>query len=73
MLAVRLEGELEARLENLSKKTGRTKSYYVKKALDKYLEDQEDYLLAVSRLEEKNPRVSLEEVIKKIGLENWAW
>ena len=70
MFAMRLPEHLENRLNRLSEKTGRTKSYYVKKALEAFLEDKEDYLLAISALEKKNPSVPLEKVIKDLGLEN---
>lgn len=62
MVAVRLPKELDDRLERFARKTHRTKSYYIRKALKQFLEDREDYLLAVARLEEENPRVPLEEV-----------
>lgn len=62
MLAIRLSDETEQRITNLVKKTGHTKSYYVRKAIERFLEDQEDYLLAVSRLEERNDHVLFEEV-----------
>lgn len=68
--AVRIPTQLEDRLENLAKKTGRTKSYYIRKALEQYLEDAEDYLLAIATLEKKNPRVSIEEAKRKLGLED---
>jgi predicted DNA-binding protein len=51
MLAVRLSPEIEARLEKLAKATGRTKSYYVKEALVRYLGEREQTLLALARLE----------------------
>ncbi len=70
MLALRLPDSTEHRLESLAKQTGRTKSYYAKLAIEEFLEDQEDYLLAMQRLEEKNPRLSLEEVMHLIELEN---
>ena len=38
------------------------------KPLEKFIEDREDYLLAVARLEENNPRISLDEAIKELGL-----
>ena len=38
MLGVRLEPELEERLDWLAKQTGHTKSYHAKKAIKKYLE-----------------------------------
>lgn len=70
MLALRLPKELEQRLVVLAQKTGRTKSYYAKKAIEEFLEDREDYYLAVERLQENMPAIPLEEVIKKLGLEN---
>lgn len=51
MLSVRISKETENRLLALSAKTHRPKSYYVKEALDKYLEDEEDYLTLVSSYE----------------------
>lgn len=60
--AVRIPSGLEDRLEKLAKKIGRTKNYYIRKALEQYLEDSEDYLLAVATLKKKNPRISIEEV-----------
>lgn len=70
MLAVRLPEKLEHKLENLSLETGRSKSYYVKQALEAYLLDREDYLLAVARLEKKNPRISIEEMERRLGMED---
>jgi RHH-type rel operon transcriptional repressor/antitoxin RelB len=70
MVAVRLPKELDERLERVANETHRSKSYYIRKALEQYLEDKEDYLLAVARLEEKNPRISLEEALKQLDLED---
>jgi RHH-type rel operon transcriptional repressor/antitoxin RelB len=68
MIAVRLDEDLEKRLERLSVETGRSKSYYVKQAIENYLDDREDYLLALSVLEAAEPLKSLEEVRKELGL-----
>ncbi|EQA02740.1 ribbon-helix-helix, copG family protein, partial [Glaesserella parasuis MN-H] len=38
-LTVRLPDELQQRLDHLSVQTGRAKSFYVKEALEAYLED----------------------------------
>ena len=67
MLSVRLSEKIEQRLSQLSEKTHRSKSYYVEKALEQFLDDQEDYLLALSRLEEEGPNISLEEAKKQLG------
>jgi len=62
MLALRIPENLEQRLINLSEKTGRSKSYYVRKAIENFLEDEEDYTLAIARLSEKSKTISFEEV-----------
>ena len=51
MLALRLEPELERKLEELAKETKRSKSYHAKEALKKYIEDRSDYLKALAVLE----------------------
>lgn len=69
MLGVRLEAELEARLERLAKQTGRSKSYYAKVAIRQFLEDREDYLLGIAALERKEPRISLDDLERELGLD----
>lgn len=44
MLVVRLPQELEHRLLALANQTGKTKSYYVRKAIERYFRDRERYL-----------------------------
>jgi RHH-type transcriptional regulator, rel operon repressor / antitoxin RelB len=51
MLAIRIPEEIEKRLQNLADKTGRTKTYYARKAILGFLEDMEDTYLALERLE----------------------
>ena len=63
-----MEPELEARLEKLARKTGRSKSYYAKEAIRQFLEDREDYLLGIAVLERNEPTVSLEELERRLGL-----
>lgn len=70
MLAVRLPGAIDRRLDNLARKTGRTKSFYVKKAILEFLEDREDYLLGLARLEQSTGRISLKEVARELGLDD---
>lgn len=67
MLSVRLPEKLEKRLNDLAHKTNRSKSYYVEHALEEFLNEQEDYLLALARLEEKGPNISLAEAKKQLG------
>jgi len=68
MLALRLPADLEKRLEELAKKTGRSKSYYARLAIEEFLQDQEDYLLAISRLEKDLAGIPIDEVERRLGL-----
>jgi RHH-type transcriptional regulator, rel operon repressor / antitoxin RelB len=51
MLAIRLPESIEKRLEKLARRTGRTKSFYVREAILEHLDDLEDLYLAEKSLE----------------------
>ncbi|AUR53164.1 type II toxin-antitoxin system RelB family antitoxin [Aquella oligotrophica] len=72
MLAIRLDAEIEQRLNNLAEKTHRTKSFYVKQALIEYLDDMEDIYLAEKELEDirsgNSTTISWEELKKRNNL-----
>lgn len=68
MLSVRLDPEIERRLERLAEVTGRTKSYYVREAIRAQLEEMEDRYIAIQRLEQPVPRVPLEELERELEL-----
>ena len=72
MLSIRLSPEVEQRLETLAKETHRPKSFYVREALERSLEDIEDIYLAEKRLEDLRSgqsRVhSLTDVERDLGL-----
>jgi RHH-type rel operon transcriptional repressor/antitoxin RelB len=70
MLGIRLEPELEKKLESLAKETGRSKSYYAREAIRQYLEDREDYLRGVAVLERREPTITLAELERRLGLED---
>ena len=70
MLAIRLPEEIEKRLDILAKKTGRTKTYYVREAAIDHLEELEDIYLALQRLENPKKRWSLEDLEKEIDLDS---
>jgi len=57
MLSVRLNKELEERLDKLSLQTNRSKSFYVKEALESYLRDMDDYFEARDRDQVKANRL----------------
>ncbi len=69
MLGIRLEAELEKKLEALARETGRSKSYYAREAIRRFLEDREDYLKAIAVLERGEPSISLKELGRRLGLE----
>jgi RHH-type rel operon transcriptional repressor/antitoxin RelB len=62
MLTLRLPRQIEERLERLARRTGRTKSYYAKVAIQEFLDDQEDCLIAMQRLQRNLRRIPLEDV-----------
>lgn len=74
MLAIRLPEDIEARLENLAKRTGRSKTFYAREAILEHLEDLEDLYLAeqvVRRIDKGEERTyTLEEVEARLGLED---
>jgi len=72
MLAIRLPNTIEKRLEKLAKRTGRTKTYYVREAILEHLADLEDLYLAESAFKrvqdgEELP-VRLKTVMKRYGI-----
>lgn len=70
MLAIRIPEDIEKRLQTLADKTGRTKTYYARKAILEFLEDLEDTYLALERLETPGKRWTQEEVRRELGLDN---
>lgn len=70
MLAIRISHDIESRLQHLAKKTGRTKTYYAREALLRFLEDMEDEYLALSRLETPTKRWTLHELEQGVDLDH---
>ncbi len=72
MLAIRLPEEIETRLARLAEQTGRTKTFYAREAILRYLEDLEDVYLAEKRLEDlragRSSTSSINEVRARLGL-----
>ena len=70
MTSIRLSSELEMRLNVLSTKTHRSKTFYVKAALEKYLTDLEDTYIALDRIMASNKKYSTSaEVLKLLDKE----
>jgi len=74
VLAIRLPQEVEQRLDALAKNTGRTKTFYARRAILEYLDDLEDIYMAEKTLEDiksgKEKIYSLSEIGKRLGLED---
>ncbi len=70
MLAIRLDEALEKRLAALAEKTGRTKTFYARKAIEAHLEEMEDYFLAEERMADfrRDDAVSLNDIKADLGL-----
>jgi RHH-type rel operon transcriptional repressor/antitoxin RelB len=72
VLTLRLPNADLARLNELAKTTHRPKSFYVKEALARYLEDLEDTFLAEQSLQEiragRSKTYTLEQVERELGL-----
>ncbi|MCT7662996.1 TraY domain-containing protein [Shinella kummerowiae] len=74
MLALRLPADVEKRLEELARKTGRSKNEHALDAIVEHLDDLEDLALVEQRLEELRSgqvtTVSLADMMKAHGVEN---
>jgi RHH-type rel operon transcriptional repressor/antitoxin RelB len=74
MLTIRLSEEIEARLNMLAEVTRRPKSFYVREALERSLDDIEDVYLAEAALERfragGEKAIALEELERRLGLED---
>jgi len=72
MLAVRLSEELEKRLEALATRTGRTKTFYAREAIEAHLDDLEDYYLADERMKgfRAGDAIPLADVKRDLGLDD---
>lgn len=73
-VVVRLDTKIIERLNELARKTGRTKSYYIKEAIEENLVDMELVYLSQSRAEDvrkgKSKTISWEEVKQQNGLQD---
>lgn len=72
MTSVRLSPATEQRLDNLAKKTGRSKSFYIKELIENNIDDLEDVYLAINTLEDvrsrKEKTYSAASVRQQLGL-----
>jgi RHH-type rel operon transcriptional repressor/antitoxin RelB len=66
-VSVRLPEDIAKRLDELAKSLDRPKTYIVTKALKEYLEEYEDYLIALQRLNDKDDKVVSKKVLVRLG------
>ena len=70
MLSIRLSNEIENRLRNLAEKTGRTKSYYIRKIITEHIDEIEDIYLSLSRIENPSKRWKQEDLEEDLDVSN---
>jgi RHH-type rel operon transcriptional repressor/antitoxin RelB len=72
-ISIQLPGDIEARLQNLAARTGRSKTDYITEAVLEHLDDLEDLYLAERELEAVRAGTSsttpLADVMKRYGME----
>ncbi len=68
-LTLRVEDQLNRKLQRLAKETERPKSYFIKKALELYLEEYEDYQIALARRASKDDEIlTMTQMRKALGV-----
>ena len=69
MVTVLLTSDIERRLSELAKRTGRAESELARDLIESNIEDLEDHYLAERAISEGGPRLSAEQVRKELGLD----
>lgn len=69
MLSVRLSKEMEDRLARVAHKTGRSKSFCARQAIEEKIEEMEDLAVAIERLEHPKKTTSLSDLAKELHVE----
>lgn len=68
MASIRLPENIETKLEHLCEITQRSKSFYIKEALERYLEDVGDQYIAIDRISRpKRKTLSTKEVLAQLA------
>jgi RHH-type transcriptional regulator, rel operon repressor / antitoxin RelB len=69
MLCVQLDESLEKKLDDLCAATARNREDCLREALENYIEDMEDIIIATGRLNDGEPAISLEEARRLLDLD----
>ncbi len=68
-VSIRLPEDMNQRIEYLARIIDRSKTYVIIKAIEEYLEEYADYLIALERLNDKNDKIiSSGELRVQIGI-----
>jgi RHH-type transcriptional regulator, rel operon repressor / antitoxin RelB len=70
MLTIQLPPDIERRLSELAKRTGRSEGEFARELIESNIEDLEDRYLAEQAIAEGGPRLTSEQVRKELGLES---
>jgi RHH-type rel operon transcriptional repressor/antitoxin RelB len=69
LISLRLPENILKPLDKLSKNSERPRTYLIKKALENYLEEYQDYQIAMERLHDREDEIiSPSELRKKLGV-----
>ncbi|MEE8358101.1 MAG: ribbon-helix-helix protein, CopG family [Candidatus Hydrothermarchaeales archaeon] len=67
-VSIRLPNETLNKLDDLAKTIERSKTYIIRKAIDSYLQEYADYLVALERLRDKDDEIiSTEEMRERLA------
>jgi len=70
-ISLRLSETIHDQLEEVAEDTDRSKSYLIRKAIERYLEEYADYRIALDRLRDKDDAIiSSKELRKRLGNKN---
>jgi predicted DNA-binding protein len=70
MASINFSPELEAKLARLASESGRSVEDIIREVVADYVEEQEDGERALEVLRRNEPTISLEEVERRLGLED---
>lgn len=70
VITTRISNALDIILSNVVKEIDRPKGYIIRKAIESYIAEKADLLIAVSCVETREEVISLEDIKNKYGLED---
>jgi predicted DNA-binding protein len=70
-ISLRLPEDINDQLEEIAVNTDRSKSYLIRKAIERYLDEYADYRIALDRLDDKDDEIiSAKELRKRLAADN---